>query len=248
VVESSFGYHILLRPRLAEVRGEFVEGVEWRLEDAFDQAFLAELPARWGIRVREGIAPTIREFGQDPLRAKKSRTLVGTYRGGQLRMADLAQWIQAFPPDARRQLNAASDSQIAEFVVTVMRNEALVREARRAGVQLTPEWYRAKTEELRRTLSQLAAQLGLSADSLAVLRSQAEPQRRDAVTARIVDYLAAVAAGRTPIQAVPPFLADAIRDESRWVISRSAVELALGHARQLRGAGGTDGAVRGTGR
>jgi hypothetical protein len=235
VVETSFGYHVLRRPPLADVRAEFVEGVESRLEEAFDDAFLAEMPTRWDVRVRDNIGPTVRALTRDPMRAKASNELLGTYRGGRLRMSDLARWIQAAPVEVQRQLDNASDSVITRIVATAMRDRALVQEARDAGVRITPESHQAMADALRRSLSDLAALLGFSGDSLAVLRGMTDADRDAVVITRIVDYLAAVAARQKPMQAVPPFLADAIRDEARWAISEPGVERALARAREIRG-------------
>lgn len=233
VVVTSYGYHVLRRPHLADVRAEFVEGVEERLEEAFDEAFLAELPVRWDIRVRENIGPTVRELSRDPMRAKTSRKLLGTFRGGRLRMADLARWLQGAPAEARG-LEDASDSLITQLVATAMRDRALVQEARDAGVRIAPESHQAMADQIRRNVSALATLLGLSEDSLVTLRSMTRRERLERVTARIVEYLAAVAARRQPMQAVPPFLADALRDEARWMISQPGVDRALELARQLR--------------
>jgi hypothetical protein len=234
VTETGYGYHILTRPPLAEVREEFREGVEQRREDTFDDAFLAELPTRWGIEVREGVGPAVRELGHDPIRAKQSGKLLGTYKGGRFRVSDFARWVQAMPQNVRQQLQGASDSQVTALVSSLMRNEALVREAREAGAVITPEVREELTDQLRRQMSLVAALLGFPRDTLSLLQGIPRQALRDTVAVRVFGYLQAIAQNEKRLQPVPPFLADTLRAEADWEVSPAGIEQVLERARQMR--------------
>lgn len=234
VTETGFGYHIIWRPALADVREEFQQGVEQRGEDAFDDAFLAALPERWDIKVRDGIAPAVRELGHDPIRAKRSGKVLGSYKGGRFLVSDFARWVQAMPQQVRQQMASASDSQVTLLVSSLMRNEALVREAREAGVIVSAEFQEEMADQLRRQLSLVAALVGFPVDTLPLLRGLPKEALQDAVTVRVYQYIQAVAANQKRLQTVPPFLADTLRAESDWKISAAGVEQVLDRARQLR--------------
>ena len=234
VTETGFGYHILTRPPLAEVREAFREGVEARREETFDDAFLAELPSRWDIQVREGVGPAVRELGYDPIRAKQSGKVLGTYTGGRFRVSDFARWVQAMPPTVRQQLQSASDSQVTALVSSLMRNEALVREAREAGAALTEEFFVEMTDQLRREMSLVAALIGFPRDTLSLLRGLPRDALRDTVTVRVFGYLHAVAHNEKRLQSVPPFLADTLRAEADWEVIPAGIEQVLERARQMR--------------
>lgn len=234
VVETSEGFHILWRPPLADVRDGFASEVELRRELEFDDAFLAALPERWDIEVRRGVGPAVREIGADALRAKRSGKVLGSYRGGRFRVSDLARWLQAMPLSVRQQMRTASDSQVVMLVTSLMRNEALIREARDSGVTITPEFHEEMTDQLRRQLALVGALLGLPFDTLQALRSLPVEARRDTVTVRVFAYLGAVAQNSKRLQAVPPFLADTLRAESDWEIDAAGIERALVRARQIR--------------
>jgi hypothetical protein len=234
VTETSYGFHILTRPPLDEIRQSFGEGVERRREDAFDDAFLAELPARWDIDVREGIGPAVRELGHDPFRAKTSGKVLGTYKGGRFRVSDFARWVQAMPVSVRQQLQGASDSQVTGLVSSLMRNEALLQEARQAGVTVSDEFREEMVDQLRRQMSLVAALLGFPHDTLPLLRGLPRDALQDTVAVRVFAYLQALARADKRMQPVPPFLADTLRAEADWDVIPAGVERVLDRARQLR--------------
>jgi len=234
VVETSYGYHILWRPKLDAVRDEFHQDVEQRREMEFDNSFLEQIPDRWHIEVRRGVGPAVRALGADALRAKSSGRVLGTYRGGRFRVSDLARWVQAMPEGVRQQIGGASDSQVVQLVTSLMRNEALVQEARDSGVTLSPEFQEEITDQLRRQLALMSALLGLPMDTLAALRALPTEARHDTVTVRVFSYLEGLAQNRVRLQTVPPFLSDTLRAESDWELVPAGVERVLERARQLR--------------
>jgi hypothetical protein len=234
VTETGFGYHILTRPPLADIREEFHLGVERRREDAFDDAYLAELPSRWDIEVRKDIGPAVRELGHDPIRAKTSGTVLGTYKGGRFRMSDFARWVQAMPPTVRQQLQGASDSQVTGLVSSLMRNEALLTEARQAGAVISEGFHEEMADQLRRQMSLVAALLGFPRDTLPLLRGLPREALQDTVSARVFGYLRALAQTEKRLQPVPPFLADTLRAEADWKLIPAGVEHVLERARRIR--------------
>jgi hypothetical protein len=234
VTESPFGYHIIYRPPLPDVRDEFRKGVEGALEDKFDEAYLTQLPEKWEIEVRGGVGPAVREVGQDPLRAKQSGKVLGTYRGGRFRVSDFAKWLQAMPVEVRQQLAAASDSQITAMVRSLIRNEVLIREAKAAGVTVSPEFMGQVKDQLRRQLALISALIGFRTDSLAPLRALPPSERETLVKTHVLGYLSAVAQNEKRLQTIPPFLADELRAESDWKLIPAGVERVLDRARQIR--------------
>lgn len=234
VVTSTAGLHVLFRPALADVREEFAHELQLRREDTLDEQYLADLPVRWRIRVRDGIAPAVREVGNDPMRAKRSRTVLGTYRDGTFRVQDFARWLQAMPMEIRQQLPSASDSQITDMVHTLIRNEALLLEARDSGVTVTDEFVDETRDRLRRLMALMSALLGFPFDSLDAVRALPVEERRSLVGTRVFEYLRAVANNRKRLQTVPPFLADELRSRAEWALVPAGVERALDRARAMR--------------
>jgi hypothetical protein len=234
VVETSFGFHLIYRPALADARQEFRDGLELRLEEEFNDSFLSTLSERWDIEVKRGIGPAVREVGNNPTRAKESGRVIGTHRGGEFRIRDLARWLQAMPIEIRRQLPAASDSQITVLVRTLVRNDALLQEARESGIGIDAEFVEEARDQLRRQLALMAALLGLPFDSLPTIQLLPAAERRALVEERVLAYLRALAQNEKRLQIVPPFLADELREDADWKVVPAGVERTLERARTIR--------------
>lgn len=238
VTETAFGYHVILRPALAENLAEFRDGVEFRLEEQFDDAYLEGLALRWQIEVTPAAAAAIRELVGDPLRAKESRTVIGTYKGGgKFRVADATRWLQGMPTSVWQRLPSASDEQIEQMVESLIRNEVLLQEANAAGVRISGEAVDSLTDALRRELALLGAVMELPFDSLDRWRNAPAEERHRAVMDKPLEYIEALVNNRRRMQLVPPFLADVLRERYEWEISSAGVERAVSHARALRQAG-----------
>jgi hypothetical protein len=234
LVESTDGYHILYRPALADGRDEYRTELGLRLEADFNDSFLSTMLDRWDIEVKGGIAPAVREVGSNPLRAKGSRRVLGTHRGGPFRVSDLARWLQAMPIEIRRQVPAANDSQITVLVRTLIRNDALLHEARDSGVTIGADFVEVARDGLRRQLALMSALLGLPFDSLPAIRALPPEARRTLVAARVLEYLQALAQNKRRLQTVPPFLADELRGRAEWEVVPAGVERTLERARHIR--------------
>lgn len=237
VVATGRGYEILYRPPLEEVYAEFRAGVKDRLEQDFEADYLTALPERWDIEVKSSAIPAIREVANDPVRAKRSRTVVGTYRdGGRFRVSDVARWMQGMPIPIRQRLAAAPDSQITVMVRTLIRNQVLLTEAKDAGVEISAAAVDSLRDQLARELALLGAVMGLHRDTLALLARQPEAARQGAVQVKVIDYLLALSQNKRRMQLVPPFLADELRSRFEWELVPAGVERVLARAREIRAA------------
>lgn len=236
IVETTFGYHIIRRPALAEVRDSF----RLRLHDLaiarLDSAFLDSLANKTGVSVR-GSAPTVvRAAVADMRRAKRSGRVMASYDGGRLRERDFARWLQAFPAQTRQMVLQADDSTLKEFVKSIARNEMLISLVRTHGLRLPAAIRDTILTRYRADFAELLAAVGVSPESLAAdtvarhSRSQAAGQRVDAYFAGITS--------NPPQRAfveVPPFLADLLRERYPWNISPAGVDRALERAKEIRG-------------
>lgn len=234
ITETSFGYHIVYRPPLADVRDQFREGIESRREQSVDSVYLGELADRWDVEVRSGAVPAVREMALDPLRAKRSGKVIGTYRGGSFRIRDLARWLQGMDPRVRQGLSMGTEQQIENMVRTLIRNEVLIREAREQGITLTPDDLGHLRDQLQRRIALVRSALGLRNDTLTALHALPPEQARARLEAKVLDYLHAVSRENSVLRTVPPFLADELREREDWDLVPAGIERALGRAREIR--------------
>lgn len=234
VIETSYGYHIVNRPALSDVREAFREGVEARLQAKFDDDYLSTLADKWDIEVKRSALPAAREAGDDAVRAKRSSTVLGSYRGGEFRVSDFARWLQAMPTQMRQQFATATDSQVTQIIRGLIRNEVLLVEAREQGITTSRETLDELRDDLRRELALLGAAMGLPADTVTRLLRLPPEVRYTTVRIKVIDYLMRLSRNEGRLQLVPPFLADELQQRSEWEIVPAGVESALARARQLR--------------
>jgi len=231
VVESDLGFHIVSRPELDEVRSEMTAEVHGLLVSRLNQQLVAEVEQRWEVEVYADAPEIMREVAKDPGTDEESRRVLGKYRGGRFRVADLRRWLKALPVDYTAQVQSWDDDQLAKFLRGLIRNHVLAIEASDAGYQLTPEDYATLKDALAQDLSQLRTALGL--DSLPAPGKSTEEQ--SVMAAAAVDaYLSALTNDLALLVPVPPFLAERLRDEAEWGISTEAVDRALIRGARLR--------------
>jgi peptidyl-prolyl cis-trans isomerase D len=232
VAETPFGYHVIRRPPLDEVREQYRVGVEDILIENMDTLFLGELAETWRIRVRDGAPAAMREAAEAPFRALDSERVLGTHRRGNFTVADFVRWMQALPPQMFSQINAASSEQLSELTRALIRNEVLVQEARERGAEIAEESFELYKEQLRQEIQNVRQALRL--DSVLGQAGSAEERDR-AVEATVEDYLLELMESRRATGVVvPAFLAQWLRTQSRWSVSSPGLDLAVELAQAAR--------------
>jgi hypothetical protein len=234
IVETTFGYHIIRRPPLDEVRDSFRIHLRDIQIGRMDSLFLDSLINHAGIKVRGAAPAVVRTIVSDPRSARTSGRVLATYRGGMLTASDMARWLQAFPSQTRGMVLQADDSTLREFVKSIARNEVLLGMVRARGLALSPEERDTVMERFRDEVHQLESAIGLEHDSLA---ADTAGGRAAAVARRVNAYFEAITTNppRRPFFEIPPFLADRLRSRYAWSVSPAGVDRALEEAVALRG-------------
>jgi hypothetical protein len=235
-VETPFGYHIIWRPRLDQVRDSFAAALKNELVLRLDSIYIDSLNSQTDIKVRSSAPAVVRTVAQDMRSAKTSGRVLATYKGGRLTESDFARWLQAFPMQTRAMVGQAPDSTLAEFVRSIARNEMLIRSAEARHIELTAADMDTIRQRFRVELASMMDKLGVAPDSLAV-DSAARTDRASAVARRVDEYFDGIiknSPGREFFE-VPPFLSDVLRARFTWDISPVGVDRALEKAQELRG-------------
>jgi hypothetical protein len=236
LVETPFGYHIIRRPLLAEIRDSF----QLRLHDLDvarrDSIFLDSLATKTGIKVRGAAPAIVRAAITDSRAAKRSSRVLATYQGGELTSSRFARWVQAFPPQTRQMVIQADDSTLKEFVRSIARNEVLLGMVSARKLQLSAAARDTIIRKFRADFLLLVAAVGVAPESLA-LDTMARSNRPGAAARRVDSYFVGITAS-PPLRTfyeVPPFLADLLREKYPWNVSTAGVDRALERAKELRG-------------
>lgn len=232
-VATQYGLHIIRRPPLAEVREAYMEAVTEILTQRMRADYLEELDAQRRVEVRANGPALMREAVQVPLRTYQSPRVIGTYRGGEFTTADFVRWLQALRGDVAQSVPGASDDQLEELAHSLIRNEALIREAREAGMVLSADDMDDLRERLREEIDRVRSIVGLDS-AMAGLATVEE--RRAAGEVAIRQYLHQIASRLAPVIVVPPFLAEMLRSTMSWEVSQPGVDQTLELATRMRDA------------
>jgi len=236
VVETTFGYHIIRRPALDEIRDSFAVRLKEIEIGRRDSVFLDSLANRSGIKVRGSAPATLRSIVNDARSAKSSSRVLATFSGGKLTASGMARWLQAFPSQTRGMVLQADDSTLREFVRSIARNEVLLEMVKAHGLTLSQAQRDTIIERFRSDIGSLQIAMGLAPESLAA-DTAARRDRAAAVSRRVDAYFTAITMN-PPQRAffeIPPFLADRLRARYPWSVSPAGVDRALEQAQALRG-------------
>jgi peptidyl-prolyl cis-trans isomerase D len=234
LVRTPFGFHLIRRPPLAEVRDSFrVQLERWRAGQ-LDSLYLDSLSRERKLEVESGAAARVREAVPQIVAARQDDHALARYRDGTFRVKDLARWLLVLDPNDVRGIGSASEAQLTQFIRLLAQRDMLLQQADAAGVGLTPEdWQRVRSEH-DSSLSRVEGVLGLTPE---ILRdSGATPAARVRIAMAHVDgYMdRAVTQGVAPFYPVPPFLAGALRQGEQWSLDQAGITRALEAAAAIR--------------
>lgn len=233
VVRTAFGFHLIRRPPLAEVRDSFKVGIENHLAARFDSVYLDSLAKVKRVEVVSGAVAIVRTAMSDIESAKKSGTVLVKYRGGSFRVRDMVRWVYSLDPSVAGAIPNATDEQLNQFLKVIAQRQLLLAQADSARVLLTPDdWSYLKVQH-DSALTILETVLNLTPESFRD-SAQTPEAKRALAAARVEDYLDRVVQGRAQFLPVPPFLADVLRSRSDWAVNEAGVRLALERAKVLR--------------
>jgi PPIC-type PPIASE domain len=234
VVKSPFGYHIIRRPPLAEVRDSFRANLQERLMFRMDSLYLDSLTVRRHIEPVGRAPALVRAAAQDLDAARTSGRVVVRYRGGAFHMSDLIRWLAALDPSVAQALPTATDQQINQFLKVVVQRQLLLEQADSAGVTLTAQDWQQLRAQHDSALTILGSVLNVTPQMLRDSARTPEERERFAMR-RVQDYFDRVLRGRSRFFPIPPFLGETLRATSRWSVDQAGVNLALERAKAIRG-------------
>jgi hypothetical protein len=233
VVKSQFGYHIIRRPPLAEVRDSFRVGVQDRMTRHVDSVYVDSLVIKRKIEPVSRAPAYAKAAVQDIDAARSSNQVLVKYRGGSLKVRDFARWLAALDPQILSALPQANDEQINQFLKSLAQQQLMLEQADSARVTLTAEDWQRVRDEHDSTMIMITSILNLTPE---LLRDSAKSPG-DRVTfalARVNDYFDRVFHGRARFFPLPAFLADTLLAAARWNVDAAGVRRAVERGQEIR--------------
>lgn len=235
VVRTAFGFHLIRRPPVAEVRDIFRFGLADRIGAMADSLLVDSLTTAREFKLANGALEAAREAVQDLDVVRGSDKILVRFRGGSFRVKDLVRWLYSLEPQTAQAIAGAPQEQLERFLRLVAQRQLLLVLADSAGIVPTAdEWQFAKSQH-DSAVSLMRNALRLTPE---ILRDSASTpaERQRLAAARVSEYLDRVVQGRAQFLPMPPFFSVALRDEASWDIDQAGVRLALERAKTMRAA------------
>jgi hypothetical protein len=235
VVRTAFGYHIIRRPPVAEVRDIYRFGLSDRVAAEADTVLIDSLTRARNFEIVAGALESTREAVQDLDVVRTSDKVLVKFRGGSFRVKDLVRWLYSLEPQTAQAISQAPRERLEQFLRLVAQRHLLLVLADSAGVQPTPEEWQYVKAQHDSGVSLMRNALRLSVETLR--DSAASREDRVAMAdARVSEYLDRVVQGRAQFLPMPPFFSWALRERTSWEVDQAGVRSALERAKTLRAA------------
>lgn len=197
-VETTFGLHIIkveerVEPSFEDMKETFRAQLLQTRNQEREGEYIENLVSGLGIKVEEGAAQTARELADNPsisLRGRAANRPLVTYEGGALTASEFLATARTWQPQLRSQLMTLGDEEMTQVLEGLTRNEVLVAEARKQGLEPS-----AAERDSARMQAQRSLQLAASAAGLTSIQPQQGETMNEAIARRVNGFLDALLRG-----------------------------------------------------
>jgi Parvulin-like peptidyl-prolyl isomerase len=235
LVATQFGLHIIQRNTWEHAKTEYLAQAGGRSKQVAESTYIAQMQAGANVKLGSDAATTVKEVAKDPISNRNNKTVVATFKGGELTAGHLAMILLATPQSARlmQQIQGAPDSLVAQYATNMAQREVLLKKADSAKVVVKPEELAELHRDFAAAVTQAWTALGIDPKSLADSGKTAA-EREKIAAGRIERFLDRVMAGEVQPVPVPSPLQIVLMDKFDAKVNAQTVDKALERATVLR--------------
>ena len=233
VVETPFGFHIIRRPALPEVRERFDDYLLEQAGVALDSMFMDSLAAASDIELDGSAAATMRSALGATEESRRSSKAISTYKGGEMTVREFLRWVRALPPQYLQQLKSADDSTLLRFARVLTQNTLLLREADSAGVRPSELEWKGLERRYLAQLDTLKTEMGLVGSDLSDTTVSAS-ERQKVAGLKMEQYFDQLIDGKARLRPLPSALASLLRERLPFRINQAGVGRAVDMAKEAK--------------
>ena len=234
VVKTQFGYHIIRRPPLAEVRDSFRTGLLDRMARQGDSLYVDSLNIKRKIQVVKRAPEYAKAAVQDIDAARTSRRALVKWRGGAMEVRDFIRWLGALDPQILQALPQANDDQISQFLKSLAQQQLMLEQADSAKITLTADDWKHVKDEHDSTMAMIESLVSLTPPALRDSAGKSADERMTFALGRVNDYFERVFRGRARFFPLPAFLADTLLATASWNVDEAGVRRAVERGQEIR--------------
>jgi PPIC-type PPIASE domain len=224
VTETRFGYHIIYRPRLSDVRGAYANFVTAELRARLDSA-QGEAELRGArFRIPPGGFNNVRRVAGDLTATGSEADTVAIFTNGAFTTAQLLPYLARLSPETRTEMASSPDREIERFVRSLVLHRLRLEVARADGTTLSDSARNSFSTAYRESLEAVRRDAGLAGDAR---------QAKDSVATRVDRYLEAVVARRVSPPTLPAALVSRLLAQNDWSVDSAGVARAVERAQRL---------------
>ncbi len=235
LVETQFGYHIVQRNSWANAKDAFVAQSAGRGKQVAESTYIAQVQAAAGIKAKSDAATTMKMVAKDPMNSRSNKTVMATYKGGELTAGRVALVLLASPQSGRlmQQIQGAPDSLVAQYVTSMAQREVLLKRADSARMLVKPEEIDGLHRDFLQAVVQSWAALNVDPKSLAD-SGKTQSEREKLAAARVEKFMDRVMAGEIQPLPVPAPLQIVLMDKFNAKVNTTGIDRAIERAGKLR--------------
>ncbi len=237
LVETPFGFHIIQRNTWPRAKTAYAQQSGGRGRQVAESTYIAGLQATANIQLKADAATTMKEIAKDPLAMRDSKTVLATYKGGELTAGRLALVLLASPQSARlsQQITGAPDSLVSQYVKNMTQRDVLLQRADSLKVAVTPEELASLHRDFVQAVVQSWQAMNLDPKSLA--DSGKTPDAREKIAAaRVEAFIDRIMAGGVQPLPVPSPLQIVLMNKFPSKSNAAGIDRAVELAAKLRAA------------
>ena len=187
LVETQFGFHIIRRNTLAEVRADFAREVAGPAIAKADSLWMAGLEAAANIKFKANAAQLVKTTVVDLDAHAKDGAVLATWKGGDFTVDRLVRWLESAPQKEQlaEQVRQMPDSMVVNLLRQVLRNELVLAAADSAKVVLDSAEMATIHQRYSAAVVNLWTQLGITPTRLA--DSAKTVKAREALASRLMN-------------------------------------------------------------
>ena len=233
LVETQFGYHIIRRPSLNEVRDRFDDYLLEQAGAAVDSTFMDSLAEASDIKMDGSAAATMRSVLGATEESRRSGRAITTYKGGEMTVQEFLRWVRALPPQYLQQLKSADDSTLLRFARVLTQNTLLLNAADSAGVRPSQLEWKGLERRYLAQLDTLKTEMGLVGSDLSDT-SVAASERQKVAGLKMEQYFDQLISGKARLRPLPSALASLLRERLPFRINEAGVGRAVEMAKDSK--------------
>jgi hypothetical protein len=227
LVKTQFGYHIIRRPPVSEIRDRLITGLKQRQTALADSAYMAELTARNTLELKPGASAALRTAVSDLPAARKSKKEIVAMKSGGFTVSDAVRWLEAMPPQQLGQVKQAPDSLLGQFAKTLALNTLLLKEADSAKIEVSPAIFQALALQYKSQIANLKEAMGLDSTEFSDSTKVSVPERRKDAGLKVDAYFERLTKGQAQFRPMPTTLSAELRAEGDYKIFQAGVTRAM---------------------